>query len=827
MLRSLLFSLLIVIVPATIFAQTQVTIYNNAQAGDSVDAAKKLLITELSKTGKFSFTSNSLSDYKNSKKGIVLATTAQANSLKISFPVSQLKMGPEAISIQSDNQYAIIIGNTGLALQEAIYLYLEQLGYRWLMPGMDWYVVPELNVPYKKLSILTQPNYENRWIANGHAYMNSKKIADDFNGWAAANRLGGALHVSAGHSYDAIVLRNKDEFLKHPEYYANPPAKGTLAAGEFKFNIANKDLINLVAKDAIARYEEQMRIDKSAHMVTMEPSDGGGYCQSAACKELGTPSEQVFYLANTAAKELRKKYPASWVGSYAYHDHILPPPFKLEPNVFIMITNGFNRTKYSTEELLTQWQKKVAKTGVYEYLSVYEWDNDLPGQMNAAKTDYLQKSVKRFYNSGARAYQGESVMGWVSRGPGQYLLSKLLWNINVNVDSVMNDFYAKAYDNVAPIIRKMYDQWQYYPHRIITDNDFAQWFAWVNEAYNTAKKDVVRKRIDYLKMYLHYLVLYRQLKQSPTEENMNKMMVFAYRSFEQTAFATLPTMVSLPNYSGFPAMGWYNSPHHKWKENNMPMTKSEIDALFKQSLGSFKKSEGINRFAVSNDFIKVSSIAKLPAKYTPTPHAVMYPTDYIIRINKQSADNVINIKSDYSAQPPFDRPVELRIYNMPAAGSNAKEGSLVLSFDQSKKQVLEKFSLASLKPGTYKLKVDDQRKMFIMEIAGNVDYSIVAGAENKINTTSAASLNTFFFYVPPGTKRFEMIKGGIMTLKTPTGRKIDRQNRLEENFTVEVQPGEEGIWSIESQAGSIYMEGVPPYLGHDPATMLVPAYLKK
>ncbi|HEX2628163.1 MAG TPA: DUF4838 domain-containing protein [Chitinophagaceae bacterium] len=823
MIRLIFFLLFIVTFSVKGSAQTPVIVYTNSQAGDSIDVAVKLLTTELSKAGKFSFTSNNLPAFKNSQRGILLATTSQAAANKITSPASLSKMGPEAISIQASMQNVVIIANSALAVQESVYLYLEQLGYRWLMPGSDWNVVPGLNSPYKKISILTQPHYEHRWIANGHAYMNSKKIMNDFNGWAAANRLGGAMHISTGHSYDAIVASNKDEFLKHPEYYAIPPAKGTLATGEFKFNVTNKDLVNLVVKDAMARYEQQMRIDKSAHMVTMEPSDGGGYCQT--CKN-GTASDQAFYLANAVAKELRKKYPASMVGSLAYNDHILPPVMKFEPNVFIMITNGFNRSKYSTLELLQQWKTKVPKLGIYEYLSVYEWDNDLPGQMNAAKIDYLQKSIKDYYNNGVRAYLGESVMGWIARGPGQYLVSKLTWNINVNVDSVMTDFYSKAYENVAPVIRKLYDQWQYYPHRIPTDNDFAQWFGWVNEAYNAAKNDVVRKRIDYLKEYLHYLVLYRNLKQTPGEENLNKVLNFAYRTFEETAFSTLPTMLSLPVYSGYPALGWYN-PNLKWKEDNRPVSKAELDALFRQSLNSFKKTEGLVKFNTSNDFIKVNGIAKAPAKYLTTAHAIWFPTEYIIRVNKQSADNAINIKSDYSAQPPFDRPVELRIYNIPAATSSAKEGSLVLSFDQSKKQVLEKFSLASLKPGLYKLKVDDQRKMFIMDIAGNIDYSIVAGAENKVNTTSAAGLNTFFFYVPAGTKKFEVMKGGVMVLKTPAGRIIDKQNRLEENFVVDVQAGEAGIWTIEKQAGTIYLEGVPPYLGHDPATMLIPSYLKK
>src|SRR5688500_20373300 len=96
------------------------------------------------------------------------------------------------------------------------------------MPGDDWKNVPKLQSPYTKVNLLTKPHYDYRWIANGHGYMNSKKIANDFNRWTWANNLGGSFEVRVGHSYDEIVMRNAEIFKQHPEYFAQPPPKGTL-----------------------------------------------------------------------------------------------------------------------------------------------------------------------------------------------------------------------------------------------------------------------------------------------------------------------------------------------------------------------------------------------------------------------------------------------------------------------------------------------------------------------------------------------------------------------------------------------------------------------
>ena len=102
----------------------------------------------------------------------------------------------------------------------------------------------------------------------------------------------------------------------------------------------------------------------------------------------------------------------------------------------------------------------------------------------------------------------------------------------------------------------------------------------------------------------------------------------------------------------------------------------------------------------------------------------------------------------------------------------------------------------------------------------------MAGPNPALQTTSAGGMNTFYFYVPAGVKKFVIHKSVVLNLASPAGRAIDRSNRKEESFEVVVGPGEHGIWQINGQAGVIYIEGVPPYFGTHPTRMLVPSYLK-
>lgn len=811
--------LIIFLLLAPVMAKAQVEVFVAASGNDSINGTITRLFSELDKTGFGRYEVRPASLYKGS--GILLLHAKDAASYKIAVPAELSKMGPEAIYINADNRTAIFVGNSSLAIQEAIFIYLEQLGFRWFLPGEAWTIAPRLNNIYKPFRKLIAPDYEFRTIANGHGYLNLEKPKKDFDTWYMANRMGGSFSMFLGHNYGNIVTARADIFKQHPEYFASPVPAGTLPVDP-KFNVANKDLVKLIIDVASKDVEWQIKNNRSPVFFSMEPSDGGGFCTSPECLAIGNPSDQVFYLANEVAKAL-KKYPGAWVGTYAYNEHIVPTKYKLEPNVFVMVTNGFNRSKYNTDELLQLWKNKAGKVGVYEYLSVFEGNMDMPGRHNASKTDYLRNSIRNFYNSGARSYQGESTIGWINKGLGQYLLTKLLWDVNVNTDSIKNDFYSKAFEEGAVPMRRLFEAWESYPYGVPFPTDLADWHNWIEEASKAVKSKEVKKRIDQVKIYLHYVVLYAELQTNKSEALMQKILEYTWRTKELAAFATVPALVSLANYSGFPALAYYAGGEQKWKQNNKPLDNDEIKDNFKDDAKKFKKTEGIASYKTGDSFTDLKKVTTIPAgNFLETPHSFWGTTEYVVRINKKGADNYFEISSGQAANPPVDRDVEIHFYPLNNPGAKP-----VLQIGQRKKIEKEKFSLATLEPGYYSVKVYDHQKMFVLQFAPGIDYSIVMKPEPIIQTTSAAGLNEFYFYVPKGTKRFSVLKAVVMTLESPAKRLLNYENNKAETFDVEVKPGEEGIWTIHNQAGWFYINGVPPYLGSHPSRMLVPSYLLK
>lgn len=191
----------------------------------------------------------------------------------------------------------------------------------------------------------------------------------------------------------------------------------------------------------------------------------------------------------------------------------------------------------------------------------------------------------------------------------------------------------------------------------------AAWLRLTNEAYKKTNSLVIKKRIDCIKLYLHYIVLYKNLKKKPTEENLNKALSFAYRNFENPCFATLPAMVSLANYSGFSGKGIYDNPDQTWKNNKTPYTDAELQNDFQQDIAGIQKVEGIALFSHSDEFIQLNTLdLRSGIQYTQTPHALWGKTEYVFRIQNKSDQNYLELSSGFSASPPVDRPVAVEIY---------------------------------------------------------------------------------------------------------------------------------------------------------------------
>ncbi len=304
----------------------------------------------------------------------------------------------------------------------------------------------DLSVNVDKVEV---PDYYARRIWYGYGTWDELKPL--YNNWCKKNRAVVSIALNTGHAYEGIIAKNKAEFEKHPEYLG-------LVGGErksSKFCISNPGLRKLVVDYAIKYFEQ----NPDADSISMEPSDGGGWCECENCARMGSISDRALTLANEVAEAVSKKFGNKYVGMYAYNLHSPPPTIKVHPNVIISVATAFIRGGYTVDQLIEGWAKKGAMIGIREYYGVNVWDRDLPGSPKASGVKSLANSIADFHRKGARFLSAESSDNWGPNGPGYYIAARVLWDVDEakRVDELKKDFLEKMFGPAKDRMEEFYN----------------------------------------------------------------------------------------------------------------------------------------------------------------------------------------------------------------------------------------------------------------------------------------------------------------------------------------------------------------------------------
>ncbi len=721
---------------------------------------------------------------------------------------------PDAFHIKTKNQLIDIRSRSVEGLRNGAYWYLHYLGFRFYFPGETWHYIPKLQTAFKPVEKTIAPSFLHRriWYAYGTG---SKKADADYWEWFNANLQGGE-EVNAGHSYDGIVNRNKNVFLQHPEYFAQQVEKGKTPPNP-KFEPGNEELVQLIIRDAFNQIETKLqKTGQPPGMISMDPSDGGGFSTSPSALEIGGPSEQTFYLANRVAKAVRQKYPTARIGLYSYNLHAAPPKFSLEPNIVVLVATAMNRSAYRTDELIEIWKKKGVQVGIRDYFGVMAWDWDMPGQVKGGKFTSIRQ-LKEYYKTGIRFFSAETNIGWISRGLGHYAGARLLWNIETDLVGIKKEFYKNMFGGAAEDMEQLFEAWQNYTQAVPLDGDLYQWSKWVESASKAEKNKQIQQRINLVKQYLHYVVLFKKWREKTTDDNLVQLLNYAYRVQDEGIVASYPLFRRLANaaVAGKKNMR-FNDPEAVWKQNNKPVSSEETNQNFYADLGAMNKSDKMivailpEQFKIrtetkGNNALKGRSKTSLPIRLRGG-HKVVFHL-------QKGAIASLNISSGLIKANQYKT---LRIYIYQYNKELLTEGKTAFLSDVIQpRQPLKEISLDLLRPGTYIAVIDDARNGFTLSFSGDVSYAIVAGSQSRMWTFGRNNL----VFAVGAVKEFQVRNDGVLSLLSPAGRIIDLQKQ-KGIFTIQVENGEAGIWKLQRQSGVFHIQGILPFVNADPEFLL-------
>jgi hypothetical protein len=437
-------------------------------------------------------------------RGIVLGRPGDFARLPFALEFSAGPFAREDYLLRSTPHAVYLIGASDMAVSHAVWDLLHRLGYRQFFPGETWEIIPEARELAISVNVRESPSFHARriWYNWGTWGYNE----EPYRQWRVRNRVVQGFQLNSGHAYESIIAANRAEFDQHPEYLALLSGERKMR-GDVKFCVSNPGLRKLVVNWAVAQFKANPQLDS----ISMDPSDGGGWCECADCARFNRISDRVVTLANEVATAINELGIGSkYVGLYAYNHHCAPPTQRVHPNVIPSATTAFITGGFTFDLVLKGWQAQGATMGVYDYLSVVDWDWNLPRGATAARPARVADTIARIYEQGARFYDAESGDCWGPCGLGYYVASRVLWDVREakRIDEIVSDFLNKAFGTAREPMRQFYTLINEDTQRRSPADIVGRMFRHLSDARQATKDARVLRRIDDLILYTRHAELY-------------------------------------------------------------------------------------------------------------------------------------------------------------------------------------------------------------------------------------------------------------------------------------------------------------------------------
>ncbi len=336
----------------------------------------------------------------------------------------------------------------------AVCRFLEDyVGVRWLIPGPLGEDVPShdvIRVPVGKHSY--EPAILSRLWSGAH-------YGGD---WSLRQRIHGRYQFH----HNLLRVFPPELFDEHPQYF---PQHGSMryrpGPDDHSWQPCMTDPQGVaLAADAARRYFEA---NENAESFSYGINDGRGYCECEQCRAVDRPlpewhgfsgDRSVLYYTwlNRVAENLERDHPDKMLGCLAYSAVILPPTgMTLHRNIIPYLTS--NRADYwdpqfraQDQEMLDRWSRATHQMGIYDY--AYGMGFAIPRIYNHLFQDAIRFAVEHK----VRGFYAEVYPNWGLDGHKLYVMSRILWNPDVDVDAITDDWNERMFREAAEPMKRYF-----------------------------------------------------------------------------------------------------------------------------------------------------------------------------------------------------------------------------------------------------------------------------------------------------------------------------------------------------------------------------------
>ncbi len=460
-------------------------------------------------------------------EGPVIALGEAATDMGLQRPDG---LGDDGFVIRKErNRLYLFGGKRGLVY--AVYELLEHLGCRFFTPYCE-------KVPtYQELAL---PEIDTRQTPVIEYRHHDYHDFIDNPGFAVKRRINGSMSIEEKmggnvsyvwfvHTFERNILDPKKVFAGHPEYFSF--VDGRRLRERTQLCLTNPEVLRIT----IEKVRAALTANPERRIISVSQNDWGNNCACEACRridlEQGSNAGSLIWFVNQVAEAIEGDFPNAIVDTLAYQ-YSRPAPATIRPrhNVCVRLCSIEACFAHSLENCndekrrvtrpdgsqsgfisdLEDWSKVSDRLYVWDYTTGFahypmpfpNW-NVLQPNMKA----FVRNNVKGVFEQACGTDGGSTDLNELRA----YLLSKLLWDADCDIEAHMNDFLDYVYGNAGPVLRRYikmltdvvesenihvgFNDQCNQPY--LTDSHLDRYTALFEEAYAAVRRDPIRlARVD-------------------------------------------------------------------------------------------------------------------------------------------------------------------------------------------------------------------------------------------------------------------------------------------------------------------------------------------
>jgi hypothetical protein len=386
-------------------------------------------------------------------------------------PADLKALGEDGFRLVRRGDRLLVLGGSVRGTVYGVYELLERFGgCRWysswhsVIPRRDSFSVPEVDDTQLPAFALREPfwfdMFDGDLAARNKVNGNTMRLEAKHGGHS--HRFGGGL--GSCHTFN-LLCPPEVYFDTHPEYFSEVDGKRIKAYTQLC--LSNPDVLRIVTSNVL----ERIRKDPGASFYGVSQNDWYNYCTCAACKAMDDAEEShagtMIAFVNKIAEAVEKEFPNVIVETLAYQytrkppktirprDNVMPCLCTIECDFSFPIPSSAFKENRAFMDDIRGWSAICKRLYVWDYTTNFrDYASPFPNVLA------LQGNVKFFHTNQVQylfeqgAYQGRhgdfaELKAW--------LLAKWLWNPDLPLEPLLQDFFQGYYGAAAPYVRTYFD----------------------------------------------------------------------------------------------------------------------------------------------------------------------------------------------------------------------------------------------------------------------------------------------------------------------------------------------------------------------------------